>query len=764
MNQNQNLDNSMDAITPCDAIMKKQIIDVDRYNKLCKCKELSQNAMYQLKKMKPHINGTTKTCEIEAEFKLSKPVAELHLGRLYEKTGGLQSINADVRAYLARGYYFDIDMVNAHYAMILNLCKLWKLPVDVCEPIEFYVQNRDACLRAVSSNRKYAKTEFTKILYGGIPHEFDVEFEDFDEQANDTTFLQKLKDSVDVVIAHTCVKYAHLSKNTKIKQSKNKHVSLFCFVIHSLERKILREADAYLTSQGFPMDVYIHDGGLVRNLKKLDKFPESVLRGLEQHIKDSIGFDVQWTEKPLETSLFQDQPDDDDAEIPESKTYDAVKAEFEKHHFMYNGDVYVIGSSEFDTHSQCLIKSSDRILGLTKAKAKFGNIMFLEKVETKNGRKIQSSKFFSRWLEDENRLDYDILEFLPKQRVPRNTYNMFNGLNIENEILSNPEIDKITPPDFEKTYMYRLIYESLCDYDDEKFNYLMKIIYTVFYRPYDKTGVMVVFFSHSRGVGKSLFLEFLNRIIGSEYYISTTRPELFFGKFNSVLSSKLVAVYEEGDINKELTSTMKDVITNPSVNIEKKGIDPVKINNFTQFFQLTNFEKSIIVEPNDRRVVVYKCNETLNDEHFFTQCVSELKSFEHRMAFYEYVEARYQHEHNMKWFQNNRPAIRDTKAMQLSRETLIVRFFYYLAEHAQAGEEFFFKEYARATEIHDVFTQYMRRDAREYHINTFAKNLSLKQYESFITKKLDHTKTSIYKIDYQKMRDYLYERAFIEQA
>ena len=119
--------------------------------------------------------------------------------------------------------------MNAHYSMLLNLCKFWKLPVDVCEPIEFYVQNREACLRAVSSNRKYAKTEFTKILYGGIPHEFDVDFEDFDEQANDTTFLQKLKDAVEVVVAHTCVKYAHLSKNTKIKQSKNKHLTLFFF-------------------------------------------------------------------------------------------------------------------------------------------------------------------------------------------------------------------------------------------------------------------------------------------------------------------------------------------------------------------------------------------------------------------------------------------------------------------------------------------------------------------------------------------------------
>ena len=58
----------------------------------------------------------------------------------------------------------DIDMVNSHPVILLNLCQKNKIH---CNILENYVENRDLILDSFGDNRKTVKKLFLTILNGG---------------------------------------------------------------------------------------------------------------------------------------------------------------------------------------------------------------------------------------------------------------------------------------------------------------------------------------------------------------------------------------------------------------------------------------------------------------------------------------------------------------------------------------------------------------------------------------------------------------------
>ena len=59
----------------------------------------------------------------------------------------------------------DIDMVNSHPVILLNLCRKNEL---VCNILKNYVENRDLILDSFGDNRKEVKEMFLTILNGSF--------------------------------------------------------------------------------------------------------------------------------------------------------------------------------------------------------------------------------------------------------------------------------------------------------------------------------------------------------------------------------------------------------------------------------------------------------------------------------------------------------------------------------------------------------------------------------------------------------------------
>jgi len=743
-------------------IQKNEMIDNDNFNKLLNYDGLEQNARKSLNSLKSYCKTSKKDVEINVEYSISKDCFfnGLMIGRLYPSFVGLQKQRRDIRTLLCSRFYWDIDIENCHFNLIEQLCNFWNIPKSAHQHITFYNQNREECLNKISSNRDFSKLQFTKLMYGGIAEEFDISFNNSNEQINDSSFLKNIENEMTFIRSIIWTKNEELQKFPKVKKSRNQVVSLTCYFLHSLERKILIEIDNFFKSINRSFDVYIHDGGLLRKLKDEKEFPTDILFDLSKYIEKTTGFNLKFTNKEMKSLITQEELNGTIEIIQEHETFEHVKKQFEKYHFLYNGRVYKIGGTYIDNNDESINILTDILYTNQESKNEFGNIYFKE-YDKKDNTKINEVEFFTKWIKHKERLSYNYFQFAPKQNLNEKIYNTFKGINIEKEIelRQNDLLEGI--PTFENTKIYKYIYEIICDSSQQRFDFLMNIFYKIFFRPWVLSGVMIILYSERKGTGKSELMKFLRRLLGDELFVSVSKPELIFGKFNSLSANRLVSVFEESKMKSEFTGTMKDAITNEYVNIEKKGKDPITVKNSNQYFYLTNYLNDVIIETDCRRSIIFPVSEKeAQNKNYYQPVIDEMKNFKYQVSFYNYLEANYENEYEIGYFQENRPLSILEKQVQFKSECNVIKFFNYLVCYDDFPHQFY-QINTKTKDIYETFLMYMKKDEREYSISTFGKKLSDKKFESFISKisSMGYTK---YKIDKNKMYEYLLSCGYID--
>ena len=85
--------------------------------------------------------------------------------RYYGIGGCLSYLKKEIRNSIMPKNIKDIDMVNCHPVILLNLCQKNNI---VCNILKNYVENRDMILGSFGDNRKSVKKMFLTILNGGF--------------------------------------------------------------------------------------------------------------------------------------------------------------------------------------------------------------------------------------------------------------------------------------------------------------------------------------------------------------------------------------------------------------------------------------------------------------------------------------------------------------------------------------------------------------------------------------------------------------------
>ena len=86
----------------------------------------------------------------------------MEIGRQFaEPYFTLQNCPTRLRHTLAKTIYYDIDLVNAHPAILYWICQREKV---ACEKLKEYVCNRQACLET----NHIQKTDVLMVIYGGL--------------------------------------------------------------------------------------------------------------------------------------------------------------------------------------------------------------------------------------------------------------------------------------------------------------------------------------------------------------------------------------------------------------------------------------------------------------------------------------------------------------------------------------------------------------------------------------------------------------------
>lgn len=223
-----------------------------------------------------------------------------------------------------------------------------------------------------------------------------------------------------------------------------------------------------------------------------------------------------------------------------------------------------------------------------------------------DGKANKKLEAFKVWVEWEKRRTYSKVVFAPGREVAKDTYNLFRGWPYE-------------AVEGDWSILRGHIFENICESNEEYFQWLMTWISMLFQKPDSKPGSTVVI-TGEKGTGKSTLFDYINQLLG-RCGITVSQRKQIVGQFNGHLATTLLMVCEEAfwAADPQAEGVLKDMITNKSVLIEKKGYDPIQSQNYTRLALISNNEWVVPATLKDeRRFFVLRCSSArIGDTAFF---------------------------------------------------------------------------------------------------------------------------------------------------
>lgn len=566
-------------------VVKTELFDINAMESLASHDGVSVDVKQLLKAYKRKREDGSK---VQVVYEYGKELKKLQLGRLYPQKGlGLQNFPSDVRAALAQQYYHDIDMVNSQPVLLSQLCdqKGW-----MCDNLKNYVNNRAEYLEEIMKYKNYdrdnAKTLCISIMFGAKPYDIPPK-------------LQDLVSELDRVSNNIIKEYPEVYKLCKKKD--NPKASCLANILQDTEFKILRQIDLKLQERGRSMDVYIHDGGLVRRINDEKEFPKEILRELEVEIKESTGYSISLSEKPI-THSFEFRKDIMRLANVSEKDYQLRKDQFEETHFYCEETATICSESD-----NGLMHTS-----LSEARARFATYNFQRTVDNK----VSITSFISEWLNDPMKRVISKLIFDPNPlvEIKDSEYNLFRGL--EGASFDGPINEQEAILD-----RFKILIEQNSGKKPELISYITKWLAFMVQRPHEIPGVAIVLINTDHGVGKDTLGDFVGqKIIGPQCYkkIINVETELFDSHsvaFDKTLFMKLEEV--NGGANRKFSDMLKSMITSNTATINPKGMKKYTTAAYPHIMMTTNNAVPVKVEPNDRRFCISYTSSDYKGDHSF---------------------------------------------------------------------------------------------------------------------------------------------------
>eukprot|EP01031_Cornospumella_fuschlensis_P025585 gene25585-30896_t len=618
-------------------------------------------------------------------YVFGKEVANFKLGRLYPQHGiGLQAYRFDMRNPLAAKYYWDVDMENAHYCIAEMYCK--QLGLEHTN-ITYYINHRDVCLKLVSDNRKKAKTEFLKVLYGGKLSLYKEDYEEIEGEVKQTgtDLLYRIQAEMEKLVdklwktnpEYHAIKTSKDGKLQALSKTHNGKYSLVSILFQTEERKMLMYFEYLMSINGRQMDVPIHDGGYVRKLQGETEFPAALLEYSSREMTAKFGCTIRMTQKPIAHEYVPPQG--------KKSRYEQLKEEFEQEYF-YVGDSFLrmLGNGEFE-----FVKMRDLRDRMRNAKVD------AEEDEDERPKKKQRAQYFlDRWMEDPERKRYERADFIPdREKCPDNVFNLFTGFEAE-KIDPQSFLKDMTPEEAEAEEklvvdtLRRHFYYITSGYEDHLLKWLSHIVQN----PGRRTEMHVLlrdeggFMSQGGGTGKNLILEFFGmRILGERYmYVVADNKELY-GTFNSQFEGKLLVIIEEAKSkdNHENYDMLKVRATAKKQNVNRKGVAVYSVYDMSNTIFCSNNRNPLPVRQGDRRIQAFDADACMRDNvEYFTNLVGLLSKPSTAYYFFKYLK-EYETYTSPIHFQTNIPK---TPAYRQMRFLNAPKHFKWLATYIKEGK------------------------------------------------------------------------------
>lgn len=196
------------------------------------------------------------------------------------------------------------------------------------------------------------------------------------------------------------------------------------------------------------------------------------------------------------------------------------------------------------------------------------------------------------WLEHPERRTYAAgLTFAPDMQILEK-YNLWRGWSYEaREGDAQPWVDFVT--------------NVIADGNAAYANYIIAWAAQIIQKPMTKVGVGLVLRGR-KGTGKTKFGELLGGLVKAHHKI-VSRAEHVTGNFNRHLEDTLLLQADEAYWAgaKSSEGALKDLLTNPEITIERKGVDAYTAPNYTRILFTSNEDFVVPASLDERRFAVF---------------------------------------------------------------------------------------------------------------------------------------------------------------
>ena len=481
-----------------------------------------------------------------------------NIGRSQSLTFSLQKCQANIRSYLCKDLYHDVDMKNSAPSILYYLSQ------------QFEDHQFGNLKKYVKSPQKFRKKfncdklDIIMLLFGK-QHTTNQNLISLDAEIK---ILQKLifeKEIVPEIKKDTCKKT-------------NLYGSYLSKTIHHFENKILLEVtDKYKSKIGS----YIYDGFLI---EKSVPYIDAIINKINEEINQKYNKYINFCVKEMEDVQHEI------IDTSEFLTFENIKTEFEKKYFKINNPpMYGKHFIKDGVKSLTLLSKSD-------IQDDSASYEFSEVTESKKEEGTKLSNFFKVWVTKKDIRSYEYLDFYPKiGNYP--FYNMFEGFQ-------NKPFEGDVSEDDVKIFLDHI--KLLTNNDETTFNYLLKYIAHMIQKPEQHNPVAIIL-KGLQGVGKDALVEIIGKITNTNLIFTTSKMEDVLGQFNIGLKNKLLVVFNEIEGSKSdfaNHSKFKDLITVKNLTINEKNMKQYDVRNFARIFLFSNANSPVKIEYSDRRMVV----------------------------------------------------------------------------------------------------------------------------------------------------------------
>lgn len=178
------------------------------------------------------------------------------------------------------------------------------------------------------------------------------------------------------------------------------------------------------------------------------------------------------------------------------------------------------------------------------------------------------------------------------------------------------------------------IEKVICRGNKECYEYLLNWIARCFQRP-DLNGQVAIALKGEKGTGKGTLGGFLKSLFG-QHGLQVNNPKHLIGNFNAHMSDCCFLfadeVFHAGD--KQSENILKGIITEPTLMIERKGIDAEEVPNRLKIMMTSNNDWIVPASKDERRYFVLEVSNTyINNKIYFDPLRAELEQKETKEAF-----------------------------------------------------------------------------------------------------------------------------------